>query len=58
MRAKIKTNRVLRNGMTTSARQTPASLIREINDGVKFFWASRGGQPHGPLGRPRKDATS
>ena len=46
MTTKPKTTRRLASGLKASKRVTKASLSREIAEGAKFFWSSRGGNPN------------
>ncbi len=53
MTTKPKINRRLVSGLKATKRVTEASLSREIAEGAKFFWSSRGGNPNASRSRPR-----
>jgi hypothetical protein len=56
MTTKPKTNRRLTSGLKAPKRVTEASLSREIAEGAKFFWSSRGGNPNAAFCRPRSNS--
>ena len=53
MTTKPKTTRRLASGLNAPKRVTEASLSREIAEGAKFFWSSRGGNPNASRSCPR-----
>ncbi len=53
MTTKPKITRRLASGLKAPKRVTEASLSREIAEGAKFFWSSRGGNPNASRSRPR-----
>jgi hypothetical protein len=56
MTTKPKTNRRLASGLKAPKRVTEASLSREIAEGAKFFWSSRGGNPNAAFCRPQSNS--
>lgn len=56
MTTKPKTTRRLASGLNASKRVTEASLSREIAEGAKFFWSSRGGNPNAAFSRLRSNS--
>ncbi len=53
MTTKPKITRRLASGLKAPKRVTEASLSREIAEGAKFFWSSRGGNPNASRSCPR-----
>jgi hypothetical protein len=53
MTTKPKITRRLASGLKAPKRVTEASISREIAEGAKFFWSSRGGNPNASRPCPR-----